>query len=109
MTEIDELIARIEAVPGCQHTKRLVIQVLASMTGRRICFARRALLLPTRVRLAADLLEGQHMTTAEAANVLMERLGVSRRTAQRLVWRARHDRQRRNQVQQAAAQMGLEW
>lgn len=104
MTEIDDLLARIHEIPGCEMTKRRVLAVLASMTGRRLCFAYRSLVLPSRVRLAADLLEA-HLTTAEAAAALVERLGVSRRTAQRLVWKARQQRGERATMRQ----LGMPW
>lgn len=99
MTEIDELISRIEDVPGCAMTKRRVLAVLASMAGRRMFFAYRALVLPNRLHLAADLLD-EHMTTAEAATALVARLGVSRRTAQRLVLKARQQRGQRAMLRQ---------
>lgn len=104
MTDCADLLARIDAISGCAVTKRRVVEALRAYSGQRIWIARRELVLNERLRLAADLLDA-HMTTAEASAVLVERIGVSLRTAQRLVLAARKHRAQRA----ALRQLSIPW
>lgn len=104
MTDIEELLARINEIRGCEQTKRRVVELLRSMAGRRLRLRRRVLLLPVRIGLASNLLDA-HMPTNEARDALCERLNVSRRTAQRLVREARAVRADRAMLRQ----LSIEW
>lgn len=87
MSDLTSLLHELDALPGCVHTKRSVKALLRSFAGRRLYLAKRDLLRPDQVRLAASML-ANGMQRAEVAKALQVRLEVSESTAYRVIQRA---------------------
>lgn len=96
------LLAELDALKGCDRTKEGVRVILRSMVGQRVYVTRRDLVQPAQQAVARRLIDTGFSTT-EARDELRARLGVSERTAQRLVANALHARAQehmaRNQIQ----------
>lgn len=83
-TELQELLRELDRMPGCEHTKRGVRDLLRRAAGLRMYLARSDLVQPYRIDQACHLLDmGCHPTEVRARIVL--RFGVSRDTAERVV------------------------
>jgi len=84
MTVFATLLDEIDAIEGCPRTKRRVREVLARHCGERIQISDLALRARDRISTLRQL-EGRSHT--EKVHILVERWGVSRRTAERWVSR----------------------
>lgn len=98
---LDEL----DRSPGKWITKDRVRHILRSMTGQRLTVTKREMVKPERMRIAVELI-GSGITATEARYRLAIKLGVSKRTAERLVDAALSERARHAMAARANRQGG---
>lgn len=85
-TPLQWLLLEIDRTPGATVSKARLRAILRGMAGQRIFVTRRELHLPELRHTARRLLD-TGLTCAEAARLLAEQAGLSRRHAQRhVVW-----------------------
>lgn len=85
-TPLQWLLLEIDRTPGATVSKARLRAILRGMAGQRIFVTRRELHLPEMRQLAAGLLNAG-LSCAEAARLLAEQTGLSRRHAHRhVVW-----------------------
>lgn len=83
-TPLQWMLSELDSIKGCDRTKQAVREVLRGMVGQRVYITRRDLVQPAKKLVARRLIE-TGFTAPEARAELVARLGVSRRTAERLV------------------------
>jgi hypothetical protein len=86
MTDFELLLHELGQLPE-QITRARVIALMRSFAGRRISIDPRVFKRLEEQRIAAGLLT-EGMERAQVSYALQERLGVSERTAERIVMRA---------------------
>jgi hypothetical protein len=83
-TDFTRLLMDIDALDGCQRTKRRVRDLLWRYSGLDIYVSRRALMRAERTEALQSLANGSY-SRAERVRILSERWGVTVQMARRLV------------------------
>ena len=84
--DIETLLYELKALPDpCPHTH--VLALLRSFAGHRLYLSKGVLVRPEQVRVALLMLKSG-MSRPEVARALQERLGVSEKTAYRIISRS---------------------
>lgn len=81
----DLLLMEIDLVEGCEVTKRRIVDVLQSFAQMRVVLSNRSIAKRRGIALACEMIERRHLSHSDASIILQQRLGVSRRTAYRLL------------------------
>lgn len=83
-THSDELIREIQCLEGCERTKSRVIAMLRSYAGHSIYIAKSGFIRSAWIRSARRMLDAGY-DRSEVRDALIERYGVCRTTAYRLI------------------------
>lgn len=83
--ELETLLAEVNAMPNC--TKENVIRLIKTMAGKRVYFAKYALVKPDHIAGARKMLD-QKMARDEVRDRLKTWLSVSDATAYRIINKA---------------------
>lgn len=83
-THSDDLIREIQRLEGCERTKSRVIAMLRSYAGHSIYIAKSSVIRSAWIRSARRMLDDGY-ERSEVREALIERYGVCRTTAYRLI------------------------
>lgn len=87
LSDLQALLHELQHLPGCAVTKERVAQLLRTLAGRRVYFARALLLRPRDVAAAVQQLDGAR-SVHQVRDSLCAQLGISRAKAYRIIGQA---------------------